>query len=316
MLMKERPRKVFITGGTGLLGHHLIKLAPEIYDVNCTFFSLTKETSLFYDCAKYYLDVSDRTAVMDTLKVVRPDYVIHTASIASVDYVEKNREEAKKTNLGGTLNIIEACREIGAKLIYTSSNAVFDGENPPYSEDDPVNPLSYYGGLKVKEEEAIRESGLGHAIVRPILMYGWNLGVERKNPVTWLIDLLKEGKEINMVEDILCNPLFVEDCADVIWGVIKQAREGVFHVGGEDEISRYDFARVTAEVFGFDKELIKPVKNSFFPEIAPRPKNTTYCIDKIKKELEIFPLGVREGLEVMSGVRHIADEEVKTSRKI
>lgn len=313
--MKEMLKKIFITGGTGLLGYHLIKMTPEAYDASCTFFPLNKKASLFHDCDKYYLDISDRNAVLDTLKVVKPDYVVHTASVANVDHVEKNKEEAKKINLGGTMNIIEACQEIEAKLIYTSSNAVFDGKNPPYAENDPVSPLSYYGELKVKEEEEIKRSGLKHAIVRPILMYGWNLAVERKNPVTWLIDLLREGKEVKMVDDILCNPLFVEDCSDVIWKCILLDKEGTFHVGGEDEISRYEFAQFTAEVFGFDVDLIKPVNNSFFPEIAPRPKNTTYCIDKIKKDLGIFPLGVREGLEVMRGVHRPANKEAEPLRE-
>ena len=106
-------------------------------------------------------------------------------------------------------------------------------------------------------------------------MYGWNLDVERKNPVTWLIDLLKKKKQVNMVDDIFSNPLYVKDCADVIWKIIELDKEGVFHVAGEDEMSRYDFACITAEVFGLDKSLIKPVKNSFFEGIAPRPVNTT-----------------------------------------
>lgn len=207
-------------------------------------------------------------------------------------------------NLDGTKNIIEACREVNARMIYTSSNAVFDGENPPYSESDSVNPLNYYGQIKVKEEEAFRNSGLKYAVARPILMYGWNLDVERKNPVTWLIDLLKAGKSVNIVDDIICNPLFVQDCANVIWKIVTLNREGVFHIGGEDEMSRYEFACITAEVFGLDGNLIRAVRNSFFKGIAPRPRNTTYCTDKIKKELQMLPMGVREGLRVMKDTQH------------
>jgi len=224
---------------------------------------------------------------------------VHTASIASVDYIEKNKDVSRETNMGGMKNIIKACKNSGAKLIYISSNAIFDGNNPPYREEDKPNPLNYYGELKVGEEELLRLSGLSFSIVRPILMYGWNLGVERKNPVTWLIDALKENKPVNMVDDIFCNPLYSGDCADAVWKIIELEKKGVFHVGGEDEISRYDFACITAEVFGLNRSLIRPVKNSFFKDIAPRPVNTTYCIDKIKRELNIFPLGVREGLEKM-----------------
>jgi dTDP-4-dehydrorhamnose reductase len=130
-------------------------------------------------------------------------------------------------------------------------------------------------------------------------MYGWNLKVERKNPVTWLIDILKAGKSVNIVNDIICNPLFVQDCANAIWKIITLDKHGIFHIGGNDEMSRYEFACITAEVFGLDRSLIRPVNNSFFTGIAPRPKNTTYCIDKIKKELQIFPMSVREGLRAL-----------------
>ena len=102
-----------------------------------------------------------------------------------------------------------------------------------------------------------------------------------------------------MVDDILCNPLFVEDCCNVILKIIALNKEGIFHVGGESEMSRYEFALITADAFDFNKNLIKPVKNSYFSNISPRPMNTTYCIGKIKNELQVFPLSPREGLKIM-----------------
>lgn len=298
-------KEIFITGGTGLLGHYLIKSAPEKYNISCTFFPSDKKDSIYHNCRKYFLDIRDRDNVLKTIKNVKPDCVVHTASIASVDYVEKNKEQAKITNMEGTKNIIEACQEARADLIYTSSNAVFDGENPPYHENSPVNPLNYYGYIKVQNEKAIRESKLKYAIVRPILMYGWNLKAERQNPVTWLIDILKTARSVNIVDDIICNPLFAQDCAAAIWKIINLDKMmDTFNIGGNDEISRYEFACITADVFGLDKNLIKPVKNSFFAGIAPRPKNTTYCIDKIKKELQISPMGVREGLKALKETQH------------
>ncbi|MCK4340080.1 MAG: SDR family oxidoreductase [Candidatus Cloacimonetes bacterium] len=301
--MTKEKEKVFITGGTGLLGHYLLKDIPETCEVSCTYFPEHKKDAINHNIGKYHVDICIEDSVLGAIEKVNPDYIIHTASIASVDYIEKNRDEAERTNVGGMRNIIRACKKLGTKLIYISSNAIFDGNNPPYWEEDAPNPLNYYGRLKVNNEKVLEQSGLSYSIVRPILMYGWNLGVERKNPVTWLIDLLKENKSVNIVDDIFCNPLYVKDCADVIWKIIELDKEGVFHVAGEDEISRYDFACMTAEVFGLNKGLITPVKNSFFRGIAPRPVNTTYCTDKIKKELNIFPLGIRKGLEMMREAR-------------
>ena len=292
-------KKVFITGGTGLLGHSLIASAPMGIDVACTFFPEGQEDAIAGDCEKYYIDIKDEKTVVRVVEGVRPDCIIHTASLANVDYVEKNKEEAKTVNLGGTSNIIKACKLVGAKLLYISSNAVFDGTNPPYAEEDAVNPINYYGELKAEEEQLVKKSGLDYAIIRAILMYGWNLPTERKNPVTWLIDALKAGNDISMVDDIFCNPLLVNDCTDVIWKVVTLNKKGTYHVGGRDEMSRYEFACMTAKVFGFSENRIKPVKNSFFTGIAPRPRNTTYKTDKIQKELNVYPMGVREGLSRM-----------------
>lgn len=301
--MRNIHKKVFITGGTGLLGHYLLKDIPESYVVSCTYFPENKKDSIKHKCDRYHVDICSEGSVLTAVENVHPDYIVHTASIANVDYIEKNKDESRRTNVGGMKNIIKACRNYGARLIYLSSNAIFDGNKPPYREEDAPNPLNYYGQLKVEEEGLLKSSGLSYSIVRPILMYGWNLSVERKNPVTWLIDVLKENKPVNMVDDIFCNPLYAGDCAQVIWRIIETGKEGVFHIGGEEEISRYDFACLTAEVFGLDKSLIKPVKNAFFKDIALRPINTTYCIDKIKKELNIFPLGIRDGLKMMKNER-------------
>lgn len=297
--MNDKPKNIFITGGTGLLGHYLIKTAPDNFNLGCSFFPISKKDVIPYHCGKRHMDISERKSVLDTLRVVKPDYLVHTAAVADVDYVERNRDEARRVNLGGTTNVIDACRENGTHLIYISSNAVFDGKNPPYAENADTRPINYYGELKVMEEDAVIKSGLKHTIIRPILMYGWNLKMERKNPVTWLIENLGKGEKARMVDDIFCNPLFAEDCARVIWRAVMLDKRGIFHVGGNDEVSRYEFACLTAEVFGFDKKLIEPVKNSYFAEICQRPKNTTYCIDKIRRELNICPRGIRDGLEAM-----------------
>jgi len=315
-MLKENKKKIFITGGTGLLGWHLLQTVPEDYELACTVFPAEKDNALPLEFRKFHTDIRDREAVFVAMEEIKPDYVIHTASIASVDYAEKNKELARMTNLEGTKNIIEASKKTGSKIVYMSSNAVFDGEKPPYSEDDSVNPLNYYGFLKTEEEKELKRSGINSLIVRAILMYGWNLSVERKDPVTWLIDMLGEGNKINMVDDIFCNPLYVVDCAEAIWQLIKHNKTGTYHVGGGEEISRYDFALLTAEIFGLNKELINPVKNSFFKGISPRPKNTTYYVEKIKKELNFFPKKVREGLEHMKKNHYEKTSNFSSHRRI
>ena len=248
-------------------------------------------------------DVSDRMKMQSVFEWAKPDVVIHAAAIGSVDFAERNREETKKVNVGGTEVVVDLCQIYQSRLIYISSNAVFDGRTPLYSETTPVNPINYYGQLKVDAENVVRESGIPWAIVRPILMYGWPYPGERDNPVVWWVRSLENGKPIKVVDNVLSKPLPAWSCADVIWALIQQNRTGIYHAAGRDHISLYQFALLTAEVFGLDASLITPVPDSYFPEIAPRPQDTSFDTTKMETELGVKAVGVRDGLLKMKAER-------------
>lgn len=288
-------RNVLITGGTGLLGFALQKNAPQNIS-GFTIYYPERNLSAKLPFSVRAADVANRTQMQAVFEWSNPDVVIHTAAIGSVDFAEKNREQTRKINVGGTEIVAEMCQRFQSHLIYISSNAVFDGCNPFYAETDPVNPINYYGQLKVEAENIVRRSNIPWAIVRPIMMYGWPYPGERDNPVVWWIRSLKNGALLRVVDNVFNKPLAVWFCAEVIWSIIRQNKTGSFHVAGRDHVSLYEFALLTAEVFGFDKSLIMPVPDSFFPEIAPRPRDTSFNTAKIEKELKVVPVGIKEGL--------------------
>jgi dTDP-4-dehydrorhamnose reductase len=234
-----------------------------------------------------------------------PDVVIHTAAVGSVDFAEKNREETRKVNVGGTEVVAALCQIFKSRLIYISSNAVFDGRAPFYSETAPVNPINYYGQLKVEAENIVRESSVPWVIVRPILMYGWPYQGERDNPVVWWVRSLEDGKPIKVVDNVFSKPLPAWSCAEVVWEVIRQHRTGIYHVAGRDHLSLYQFALQVAEVFDLDARLITPVPDSYFPEIAPRPRDTSFDTTKMENELGVKTIGVKEGLLRMKSERTV-----------
>jgi len=233
----------------------------------------------------------------------KPDIVIHTAAIGSVDFAERNREQTRKVNVGGTEVVAALCQSFKSQLIYISSNAVFDGRTPFYSETAPVNPINYYGQLKVEAENIVRESSIPWSIVRPILLYGWPYHDERENPVVWWVRSLKDGKPIKVVDNVFSKPLPAWSCAEVIWEVIRQQRTGIYHAAGRDHLSLYQFASLTAKVFDLDASLITPVPDSYFPEIAPRPQDTSFDTTKMENELGVKAVGVKDGLVRMKSER-------------
>jgi dTDP-4-dehydrorhamnose reductase len=295
-------KRVLITGGTGILGRALMQNCPIDIQIFVTYFRDCWNGVL--PCPAMQLDIANKEQPLQVIiEWARPDVIIHAAGVGNVDFAENNRSITRSINIGGIENIIDACRRNNIKLIYISTNAVFDGGNAPYTEDSERSPVNYYGHLKVEAEDLVKNSGLRYSIVRAILMYGWHYPQSRLNPVTNWIHLLGEGKTINIVNDRYSQPLFAEDCANIIWEIVNKDKLGIYQVAGPDRVTLFDFATKTAEIFGFDKRLIKPVPSSYFPEIAPRPIDTSFSISKIKKEMVTNPLGIIEGLKRMKSIK-------------
>lgn len=286
---------MLITGITGLLGRSLYATSRGQHEIGGVYYP-ERDLPIPFKIPIYAIDAAERKGMFTALKVFKPDVIIHTAGIGNVDYAEQNKEETYKINVGGTQEIIDLCEENKIRLIYISSNAVFNGEDPLYSENDVVTPINYYGQLKVKAEKMVKSSKADWAIVRPILMYGWPYPGERGNHVVYWVNTLRSGQTIKVVDNVYSKPLYSDSCAEAIWEIIRQGKQDLYHVAGGDHISLYEFALATADVFKLDKGLITPVPDTYFPELAPRPRDTSFSTEKIEKELGFKPVSVREGL--------------------
>lgn len=295
--MRPRKKTILVTGGTGLLGKGLEETAPpgwRIVSLHQRGYEVSGSKA-----RHLVLDIRDKRAVDRLFARNAFDAVVHAAGIASVDYVERHYAESLESNIVGTLNVTSACRRAGTYLIYISTNAVFDGRRAPYGEEDPVNPINKYGGLKVECERLVRETLEKWAVVRPILMYGWNHVVNRPNPATWIYDKLLKGEEVKLVDDVYENPLYNQQCGRALWAAVSRRPSGTFHFAGSQRVNRWQFGLAVAEAFGLDARLIRRVKSSAFPEIAPRPKDTTFSTARMQRELGIEPMTLREGLAAM-----------------
>ena len=291
-------KRVLITGGTGLLGVAIQQLATkDIRGFSIYFPERSLPVQLPFPIIA--ADVTSRQQMQSVFEWARPDVVIHTAAIGSVDYAEQHKEFTQMVNVGGTKIVADLCEKWKSRLIYISSNAVFDGLSPFYGETDETNPINYYGRLKVEAENVVIKSNTSWAIVRPILMYGWPYPGERGNLVTTWVHLLKEGKSINVVNNVYSKPLYSNMCAEVIFAVIEKNMNGIFHIAGGDHVSLYDFAIITADIFGLDSTLISPVPDTFFNDLVPRPRDTSFDTTKMEHELGIVPTSLQQGLRQM-----------------
>lgn len=288
--------RVFITGSTGLLGTALIRAAQKRFILAGTYNKVALVPNVL--CKYYKVDITRKKTVEAAIAAFKPDYVIHTAALATPDYCDKHPEEAHLTNVVGTQNVAEITAKHGAHFIFITTNGVYDGKKPPYNEASEVNPIDVYGKTKVAGEEFVRSNLEKYTIIRLITMYGWNNPSERQNPVTWQNQILGENKlPINMVNDMYNNFLFAEEAAEAILRAVESGlNKETFNIAGSDCISRYDFSLAIAKTFGHDAAMITPVPLSFFNTLVPRPKNTCFVTTKMRTKLGCKPISVKQGL--------------------
>lgn len=290
--------KVLITGGTGLLGKALVESVNSKYEILATFvgnYEINGTKQIKYR----KLDVRDKDGYLSLFKDFRPNVTIHTAGINNPDYVERNNNEAWEINVTGTRNIIKACEEFGSKFIHISSNAIYDGNRAPYREEDNPSPVNFYGQIKLEGEVITKKANVAWAIVRPILMYGWNYSFERANIVTTGIFKLRKKEKFFVYDDVYYSPLYYYSCAEAIWLIIERNNFEVFNIGGKDRLSVYELMKEAARVFELDESLLIPVQQGFFKELVKRPRDTSYNCAKMELVLGLKALKIQEGLELM-----------------
>jgi dTDP-4-dehydrorhamnose reductase len=286
--------RVLITGGTGLLGKAILASAPPNYTIGFTY-SKNYLTDFFPGVESFKVDLEDPDSLVQAIHKFEPTRIIHCAAMGSVDEAENQREKARRVNVEILKPLIELSNKENILFQLISTNAVYDGEHPPYNEKSERSSVNYYGALKIEAENFVSSECKKFVIIRPILLYGIPLQGRRDNPFSWIYNTLRMGKEIKLVDDVFTMPLLDSDCAKVCWEAGNFAGES-FNVSGPNKLTLYDFALEIAEIFSLDPSLIKPIKSDTLKTIAPRPRDTSFDIMKIRKILNIEPLKTRDGL--------------------
>lgn len=291
--MKE---KILITGSQGLLGQYLVSLfAQEGFEVHGTG---RGEPRFPAENWQYHaIDITDGVAMTDLITTLRPAQIIHAAAITQVDFAELHPVECWNTNVTATRFIVEAAKEASSRLIYLSTDFVFDGESEPYDEDDTPSPVNYYGCSKWAAEKAVLAVKGRNVVVRTSLVLGKALNGTRSTLVSWVLESLKNGQKINVVTDQLRSPTLVSDLAAGILLIAKSYVTGIYNIAGKDALTPYQIALATARLAGYDESLITPVNESTFSQPALRPKKTPLTILRAYEELGYRPTGLVTGIK-------------------
>ncbi len=289
--------KILITGSNGLLGQKLLHtLSTNLQElIGCDL----SERSLVDDVIHNYrqLDITERKPTVAAICDIAPQVIVHTAAMTEVDRCEIEKELCWRVNVTGTEHILAGAARVGAKVIFISSDYIFNGENGPYDEEAVPNPIGYYGRSKLAAENLIRGSGLDWTIIRTIVLYGYGINV-RSSFVTWLLDMLRAEKVVRIVDDQWGNTTIVDDLAAGIERSVMLEKSGIFNIGGQSFKTRYKFALDIARVFDLPVEFITPITTGELRQAARRPLRSGLVIDKAERELYISFRTADEALEL------------------
>ena len=258
--------KVLVTGAKGQLGTDLMN-------------ELAKRGIEGIGVDVQEMDITDAEACRRVIKNSGADAVIHCAAYTAVDAAEDNVDLCRRINGEGTRNVAQACKEADVKLMYISTDYVFDGQGTrPWEPDDERHPLNVYGQTKYEGELAVEELSDKYFIVR----IAWVFGVAGKNFIKTMLRLGKERGAVSVVDDQIGSPTYTYDLARLLVDMIQTDKYGRYHATNEGLCSWYEFAKEIFRQAGMDVP-VTPVSSDAFPAKATRPSNSRLNKDKLSE---------------------------------
>lgn len=256
--------KVLVTGVKGQLGYDVVN---ELSSRNIEAVGVDIEE----------MDITSPECVNKVIREVNPDAVIHCAAYTAVDAAEDNEEICRKVNRDGTENIAKACKELDCKMVYISTDYVFDGQGTrPWEPDDKQTPLNVYGQTKYEGELAVCNNLDKYFIVR----IAWVFGINGKNFIKTMLNLAKTRDEISVVNDQFGSPTYTYDLARLLVDMVITDKYGFYHATNEGIISWYEFACEIFKQAGISMK-VNPVSSAEYPAKAKRPSNSRMSKDKL-----------------------------------
>lgn len=291
------PRMV-VTGVSGLLGATFALAASRHFEI-VGFYG--RHPIRIPAGGSESIDLLTDRAVQKRLDEIGPDILVHFAAVTDVDRCEDHPEEAVALNIGATRSLARWAAANGCRLVFMSTDSVFDGRRGRYSEADTPKPVNQYACTKLASEQVVRDLVPDHLVVRASI-YGWN-AQQKYSLAEWILQRLEAGQSFTGFSDVVFAPLLANTLADIMLALLDRRASGTFHLASANAISKYDFALAIAELFQLPTNL---VTRSMFADAglrAPRPLDTSLCADKACRELELSPPTVLQDLHQFKQLR-------------
>jgi len=278
--MSSAKTRLLITGVSGLLGNNLAYYFKDKYEILGLYSS---HPVVINGIRTEECDITNKDALKRIIHKFDPSIIIHCASLTHVDKCEIDKDFTRKINVLSTTHLVESIIDKDVKLIYISTDAVYDGVKGNFSENDKINPLNYYGRSKCEGELEIAK--VENFLIFRTNIFGWNIQ-DKKSLGEWILDKLKTNQSITGFEDARFSSIYTLEFSRIIDIAIQKNLSGVYNCGSADTCSKYEFAIKIADCFDFDKALISPISIDDFDFQAERGKILTLNINRLQRKLE------------------------------
>jgi len=282
--------KALVIGASGLIGGALVRALERsgIETVGTCHTHCLPEL--------FSLKVTDGEAVRNCFESIKPEVVFLTINTAGgVDFCETHPSEARALNVTGTDHVVSAAVGCGAKVVYYSTDYIFDGKSGPYSEEDAPSPLSIYGQTKLEAERIVQKNLTPYLILRTTAVFGWDRASQNFAMQVW--KRLQAGQSMRVPKDQWCNPTLADYLAEVSVRLVQLGSHGTFNVVGKDRLPRSELAKSLARSMALDPELIVSVPTSELESRAPRPLEGGLKTKKLEETFGTVPLDLDESLK-------------------
>lgn len=284
-------KRLLITGISSFLGSYLIDWIPMGWRVVGTYLTCRPDRD---DFPRYRVDLTKQEELDIVINRIKPDAIFHIAAASNPNWCEQNETLSYHINVRTTQQLVEYAALHQIPFVFTSTDLVFDGEHAPYQEDATPHPVSIYGHHKLMAEQAILSTYPHATIARLPLLYGMPTYGQNFFP-NW-IDKLQTGQVVGAFTDEFRTPTDGESAARGLYYLLHKEAKGIYHLGGKESISRYDFALKMADAYHLPISLIKPALREQISMPAARPRDVSLDSKKAY-ELGYSPSTLQENLE-------------------
>ncbi len=290
--------RILVIGASGFIGRHLVRRlnATPAHDLTATYRSRPPASD---GNAWHQMDLDDLDGLERIFQQAHPEFVIHLAALADVMTAEREPERATAVNVAATSRIARLCELYDARLLFVSTEYVFDGQRGLYREHEPPNPVTQYGRTKWQAEQEVAKLTTGWSILRTSIVYGWPQPGQR-NYAPLLVESLRQGQPRPASPDVYRTPVYVDHLADAIAKIADRNLTGILHVAGADWVSMYDFALSIARVFDLDERLVIPTDSEASSAgDSDSPDRLGLHCEATMRRLDSPHPGLQEGLTAM-----------------